>query len=711
MGTGPWTICFSVIASNNIGLPLTVNVSPVSDGYAGSWVTVGCNGFYQSQLSPGTIVTGCNVLPTLNQLSVTNVTCNGFLDGGFNFNANGGTPPYTFTVDGNPVVMPYSGIGSGSYQVIAIDNNNCQSLPIIVQVNENTPVMNSIINQQNILCNGDLTGSFTLNSVNGIAPYTYTLGSISNNTGQFTGIGAGVSNVLVQDFNGCLSNINVNITEPTQLTNNPPIITNIDCFGNTNGQISINANGGVGPYSYDITTEVNNTGFFQNLGTGTYTINITDQNGCVLQVSNIQILGPSLPLSNTFTSIQPQCFGYSNGQIQSNINGGTLPYNITWNTVPVQNTPLITGLFAGNYQISVIDNNGCVLVDNFILTQPIDISLTGKNLTTICQGEDILLDVNQNGSISPFSIIWSNSQNIQTYPNITTVNPIITTIYTATLTDANGCIETYNYLVNVNPLPDVQFSESDSTGCTPFCIDFTVDFPISSILYTWNFNNELKNGQSVQNCFENSGIYSVSLSGLTNLGCSDTLLKLDYIIINQSPVANFLVKPSKTLDILDANFEFENISENGDSFFWDLGDGTTSNQFELKYKYKLIGDYCVNLVATSQFSTGIPFCIDSTETCIKVNPISVLYIPNSFSPNFDGVNDRFLATGSMITDFEISIFNRWGEQIYHSFDVDNGWDGTYGDKICPQDVYIYVINWRNLNRTKQYNSGTVNLIR
>jgi gliding motility-associated-like protein len=712
MGTGPWTICFSVTVSNNIGLPLSVNVSPVSDGFAGSWATNGCNGFYQSQLSPGTTVTGCNNLPILVQLSVTDATCNGFLDGGFNFGVNGGTPPYTFNVDGNPSLMPYNGIGTGLYQVVCIDDNNCQSTPIVVQVDENTPVINNIVNQQNILCNGDLTGSFTINSVNGVSPYTYTLGPISNNTGQFSGIGSGIWNVTIEDANGCLSNINVNITEPTILTNNLPITTNVDCFGNNNGEISINANGGIGPYTYDIISESNNTGLFQNLGPGIYTINITDQNGCILQIPNIQIIGPNLPLSNFFTPTQPQCFGYLNGQIQSNINGGTPPYNITWNTTPVQNTPISTGLSMGNYQINIIDDNGCILVDNFTLDQPVDITLSGQNTTTICQEEDILLEVTQNGAITPFSINWSNSQNVQIYNNTTTLYPNITTVYTATIVDVNGCTENHNYVVNVNPLPSVQFSESDNTGCSPFCIEFTVDSPSPSTLYTWNFNDgSTSNATSLQHCFDKPGVYSVSLDGLTNLGCTDNLLKTDLVIINQSPLARFLVKPSSISDIQDPNFEFENISENSDSFFWNLGDGFTSNLFELEHKYQLIGDYCVKLIANNQFLTGIPVCIDSTEICVKVNPLSVLYIPNSFSPNFDGVNDIFLARGSMVSDFEITIFNRWGEQIYRSFDIDNGWIGSYGEQICPDGIYVYIATWRNLDRVVQYTTGTITLIR
>ena len=500
--------------------------------------------------------------------------------------------------------------------------------------------------------------------------------------------------------------------EASQITTFPPIVQDVECFGSSTGEILIFANGGTPPYTYTLGSVTNLTGDFSNLPVGDYQITVTDANSCEYITNPITILGPNLPLSNFFTPTQPQCFGYSNGQIQSNINGGTPPYNITWNTIPVQNTPIATSLAMGNYQINITDDNGCVLVDNFTLGQPIDITLNGQNTTTICQEEGILLEVTQNGAIAPYSINWSNSQNAQTYNNATTLYPNITTVYTATLVDANGCTENHNYVVNVNPLPSVQFSESDNTGCSPFCIEFTVDSPSPSTLYTWNFNDgSPSNGTSVQHCFDKAGVYSVSLNGLTNLGCSDNQLKTDLVVINQSPLARFLVKPSSISDIRDPNFEFENISENSDSFFWDLGDGFTSNLFELEHKYQLIGDYCVKLIASKQFLTGIPVCIDSTEICVKVNPLSVLYIPNSFSPNFDGVNDIFLARGSMISDFEITIFNRWGDQIYRSFDIDNGWIGSYGEQICPDGVYIYVATWRNLDKMKQYTTGTVTLIR
>jgi hypothetical protein len=235
-GVGPWTLCFDITVGNTVGASLSLQVSPVSDGYAGSWGTNGCNGFYNTQLSSGNTVTGCNVLPVISSNNIIDASCSGFTDGSFEINTVGGTAPYIYTVNGVASTVPVNNIGAGNYLVTVEDDDGCIGTPINVVVGENTTVVNNITTQQDNDCFGENNGSFTITSVNGAQPYTYNLNGIINSTGIFNNLTAGAYNVVVTDDNGCTNNIGVTITEPPSLQYNQLLTTNVDCFNANNGE-------------------------------------------------------------------------------------------------------------------------------------------------------------------------------------------------------------------------------------------------------------------------------------------------------------------------------------------------------------------------------------------------------------------------------------------------------------------------------------------
>jgi gliding motility-associated-like protein len=125
----------------------------------------------------------------------------------------------------------------------------------------------------------------------------------------------------------------------------------------------------------------------------------------------------------------------------------------------------------------------------------------------------------------------------------------------------------------------------------------------------------------------------------------------------------------------------------------------------------LPGDFCVKLISVANYNSGISTCIDSVEKCIKILPLSVCYVPSSFTPNDDNYNDVFFAKGSLISEFEISIFNRWGQQIYRSYDIDNGWDGNFGQSQAPAGIYLYIVKYSDIDHRPYSVEGTVLLLR
>lgn len=783
-GNGPWTFCFEITTGNVVGSSLSLQVSAVSDGFAGSWGTPGCNGFYPTNLSPGSIVTGCLNPPVISENNLTNTSCNGASDGSFDINVLGGTAPFTFTVNGNPETMPMNNIAAGNYQVICTDNDGCSSQVINVIITENSPVVNNTVSLNNALCFGEASGSVEISSIGGIAPYTYNLNGVINNTGIFNNLLAGAYGVLVNDANGCNNIHNILINEPTQVINQVLFITDVDCNGNSNGEFEITSNGGLGPYTYELNGITNNTGLFQNLTANLYNITVTDANGCISNqnvniiepnllnyvvntidvdcfgnntgeiqvmanggtapynytlngVSNIlgqfntltsgnytinivdnlgcqvltnpiQINQPVYPLSTNQILTQPTCFGSQDGEIEVNISGGTAPYIINWNTL--QNTEIISGLASGNYQSTVTDANGCQLVENIFLNQPAQIFVTVNNPTSICQGENVILNANQINAIAPFNINWSNSNDLNIVNNNSTVSPDITTIYTANLTDANGCSTNNLFVVTVHNLPETDFISDKNTGCSPLCVQFEPINPNPNHVWNWNFGDgSISSVQSPEHCYQNGGVYSVTLSAVSQFGCVNSTIQDNYILANQTPEAKFAITPSNKETIENPYFEFINLSNYADEYQWSFGDGSTSQEYNTEHRYSLIDEYCVKLIATSNYIQET--CKDTIVKCLEVTPISIIWVPNSFTPNNDGFNDVFFVKGTMISQFEIVIYNRWGEQVYRSFDIDNGWTGVYGEQICPDGVYSYIIYYKDIKKLPYVKTGYVVLLR
>jgi gliding motility-associated-like protein len=795
-GTGPWNFCFSVTVGNTPGASLSLQVAPVSDGFAGSWATNGCNGYYNFQVSPGNSVIGCLTPPVISLQSTQDASCNGAADGQITVSIAGGSAPFLYTINGvSPAMYAggaiYNNLTAGNYTIVCTDDDGCVSNDLDVIVNENSVVLNNTADLQDVLCFGESTGSFDIDSQDGAAPYTYTLGAQVNQTGQFSNLPAGnyivqvtddngcsnfhnvainelpemtpqlvslndancfgssdgdceisciggtspytyqfgaIANqtgiftdvfpsgnhiILITDDNGCQAQQNILINEPTQLGIWQPLVQDVDCFGNTNGEITVFANGGSGPYEYQLGPNTTLNGFFSGLGVGNYQILIEDDNGCQFLTPLITVNGPQLPLTAQLVTNEPTCFGGSDGEISANISGGTSPYSIVWNTVPIQNTSPAINLDAGIYEAEITDANGCQYQAQVTLFQPNQILVTTTNFTTICFGETIELNSNQQNAIPPFSTQWSNNQNGTLNLNGDVVTPTSNTTYTALLTDANGCQGQSTTVVVVNPLPDPSFSQSSTTGCDRHCIDFNIDNPNPNYTYLWTFGDASIsfNGDAIQHCYSDDGVFTVFVRATTALGCIDSLRKTDLVTINKTPTANFLISPSEQTFIDEPDFEFKNESLNADNYFWNLGDSTLTQVENPTHRYTSPGDFCVKLVSVANYNTGIPTCIDSIEKCIKILPLSVCYVPNSFSPNDDDINDIFSVKASLINEFEITIFNRWGQQIYRSFDIDNGWDGSYGENLAPQGVYLYTITYRDLDHRAHSLDGTLFLMR
>jgi gliding motility-associated-like protein len=711
-GTGPWSFCFEIEVGTTVGASLSLQVSPVSDSYAGSYTVDGCTGFNQTQLSPNTVVLGCLTPPVISLVSVTDATCSGFSDGSIDVSVNQGTAPYTFYLDGNLVTFPVTNLLPGPYVVTCVDDEACNSNVLNVVVGENTPVVNNTINFVDNVCFGESNGSFEITSAGGQTPYTYTLNGVSQPKGIYNNMPAGNHLIIIEDDNGCTYNNNVIISEPTDIANTPPVVTNLLCFGDNDGTITVVANGGTPPYLYELNGVVNNTGVFNNLTANTYSALITDNNGCQHLVPNIFVLGPAQPLQGTISMTEPTCFGYSDGTVTINLNGGTQPYSFLWNIPPPNNTQNLANVTAGLYQVTVTDVNLCDITLAITVGQPSNIILQGPLSEEVCFGYPANLFVSEQNAIPPYNIVWSNPFDATQYLNNSNVVPPSSGLYTATITDANGCQKTFVKNITVNPLPDPNFTESDVTGCHPKCIDFNILNPQINYIYIWSIGEpNLINQTSFTNCYDNEGVFTLKVIATSDKGCVDSLIKPNHIVINKTPIASFSIPGGNITDILKPTFDFYNLSQDGQSYIWDFDDGDSSQTDDPSHTYLGPGTYCVKLETKAYYNTGIATCVDSIRKCILINPLSVLYVPNAFTPNSDTNNDFFAVASSRIDEFYMVIYNRWNEVLYRSYDITMCWDGKYNGNDVPTGVYYYEILYRDVTQKRYEQKGIVNVLK
>ena len=366
-----------------------------------------------------------------------------------------------------------------------------------------------------------------------------------------------------------------------------------------------------------------------------------------------------------------------------------------------------TNILVNETHISQLTNVfGC---DSIIVTdvaiEPAPPANAGSDIS-ICVGEFVTLDAND---VQGNTVIWSGGV-IDGVP----FAPVSTQTYTLTVTNNTGCQSTDAVTVTLNPIPVVSFIGDDLSGCEPHTVTFTntsVGGPFDNC--TWNFGN----GNTAVGCgpitytYNQAGLYTVSLSVTNFSGCSASVQFVDYIEVFPQPNAAFTASQLE-LDILNTEVSFNNNSSNSDYYTWDFGDQSAiSNVVNPTHNYpEEIGGYIITLIAYSNAG-----CSDTSTLFIPVNDILIYYIPNTFTPDGDAYNQFFqpvFTSGYDPYDFNLFIYNRWGEIIWESHDASVGWDGLYGGKLVQDGTYTWKIDFKTtMSDERIMNVGHVNVIR
>ncbi|MBX9807473.1 MAG: gliding motility-associated C-terminal domain-containing protein, partial [Flavobacteriaceae bacterium] len=390
----------------------------------------------------------------------SDVKCFGYLTGVIKVDVTQqsvGPYDYVLTLQGGGIIKTvtdsvattytFSGLAAGIYDIKVTDANGSVKTILGIIITQPSGITANISAQSNVSCAGGATGSATVTATGGIGTLTYSWNTVPiQTTATATGLTAGTYTVTLTDANSCSIPKQVLITEPNAIVTSITSQTNVLCFGNSTGTATVLASGGTGilSYSWD-TVPVQTTGTVTGLVAGTYTLTVTDANGCS-KTQQVIITQPSGGLSSTISnSTNVSCFGGNNGNATATVSGGTAPYSYSWNTVPVQTLATATGLKAGTYSVLISDLNGCSTSTAVTITEPIGMTASITAQTNVfCSGNSTgSAKVTANGGTLPYTYSW-NTTPVQT-SDVAVNLPIGT--YTVIITDAKGCSTTTQAII------------------------------------------------------------------------------------------------------------------------------------------------------------------------------------------------------------------------------------------------------------------------
>ncbi|HLF45877.1 MAG TPA: T9SS type B sorting domain-containing protein, partial [Chitinophagaceae bacterium] len=467
-GTGPYTFAWSNSATTEdiIGLAAGTYTVTVTD----------VNGCTQNgSFDVGQINNTITITPT-----VVNTICTAD-NGSISLVISGGDAPYTFLWNTGATTQDLSGLAAGTYTVTVTDVNGCTQNGSfdVIQDNSNITLSSSVTNA---ICTS-ATGAIDLTVSGGTAPYTY-LWSNGATTEDVTGLVTGNYTVTVTDANGCTQNATINVGQNNNTITITPTINPTICIAN-NGSITLVVTGGTAPYTYVWNTGAT-TKDISGLAAGTYTVTVTDVNGCT-QNGSFDVIQDNSTITLSSSVTNAICTS-ATGAIDLTVSGGTAPYTYLWSNGAT--TEDVTGLVTGNYTVTVTDANGCTQNVSISVGQDMNtITITPTIINTICTANSGSIDLVVTGGNAPYSYLWNTGAVTQN------INGLDAGTYSVTVTDANGCTQMGSYTVGQDIDAITITALITNTICTSSSgsIELTINGGTAPYSFVWN------NGATVQN--------------------------------------------------------------------------------------------------------------------------------------------------------------------------------------------------------------------
>lgn len=384
--------------------------------------------------------------------------------------------------------------------------------------------------------------------------------------------------------------------------------------------------------------------------------------------------------------------------------------------------PTYTFPAGGTYTVTLIasSNGDCsdTITETITVNELLTISFT-HNDSLCVTGNSFNFDGTMTGpSFTQYLWDFGANASIQSSPDLDVSGVIYNTFGTFPITLTawfDGCIETSTSNIFIFREPTINFIDELGPRCAPALVQFTdLSIADSPIYYSWSFGDggtsTLENPSHV---YTDPGNYSVGLQIYTTEGCIDTLymMQQDLITIHPSPISQFTVDPIQT-DICHAEITFTDQSIGASSVFYWFDDstffGNQQSLVDLVYNYTTSGWHRPMQIATNEFG-----CKDTSYQELYIEPF-IIFVPNTFTPDGNEFNHDFNAKFALeVLEWELKIYNRWGELLYVSNDPEFGWDGSYEGKLMQEGTYAYVIRYVSCEKPDSWQmlTGHVNLLK
>ena len=494
-------------------------------------------------------------------------------------------------------------------------------------------------------------------------------------------------NVSLHDFTSC----NIDINGVLDF-NYPPLCGTLIIKNSCSGDSVVFNPPFSSPHNFSITNQF----YAPNLNCY-LTAYFTYGNACSINSSQI----PS-PLNLSVTNDTIICIG-GTATVSATANGGIPPYSYNWVNLSGNGPHNVNPQSSNYYKVNVTDSLGCVSNNDSVLVALHPPILVTSQDEFICPADSINLGVTTiGGNGGPYNYLWTDGSGstlgTQTSSSVIPIND--SSYYYVTVSD--NCETPDNndsVLVRWYDIPKVLFDSDTTAGCYPLEVYFYNHTDISQVMSCeWHMGNGFSsnNIDTVVTEFTNPGSYHITLEVTNTNGCKNDTTFFNYIDIYDHPVAGFISYPNP-VSILTPTVQFQDTSSADVVYFdWTFYDSTNT----------IIGsDYVQNPIfnfsGTVEQQYQIQLYVENQNGCSDtvfgtqiVEGEYAFFLPNSFTPNGDGLNDSFFPVGDKVSieNYSFKIFNRWGELIFSTNDFNEKWDGTYQNNPLSSDAYIWKID-------------------
>ncbi|MBK9460265.1 MAG: gliding motility-associated C-terminal domain-containing protein [Sphingobacteriales bacterium] len=644
--------------------------------------------------------------PNITNTQITNATC-GNANGSATITVTGGTPPISYTwTDAVSTTNTANNLSAQTYTITVTDSNQCSNIVNVVVDDTPLPQIDSL--QLTPTTCGSANGSITIWASNGTGALSYIWADAVSSVASAQNLNAGTYSVTITDANNCSINTTATIAQQDAPTLSVLFATPTNC-NTSNGQIDMQVTGGTSPFVYTWTDAVSNTNTATNLAAGTYTLTVTDANNCTAtQTANVQatLLAPqaqcSTPTDSTITVTWQTVLGVDEYIVIANGQTDTLSVttlNYTIGNLPADTTIQILVL-ANGCGITQTDTLSCQTLD-MPPCLPVSLQITTPD-SLFCEADDALLltALPTNGVFSGNGVADNTF-----YPSQANIGD---NILTYTYTAPDNCIYTSTQTMMVYPTPNASF-----IGDTIVCINQPSLFTFNGIApqnstYQWLINSTVVgNDANLQTTFTDTSTNQISLIVTTQYGCTDTISQpLQIATLTASTIGDTTVLfgssiflPTTALSNLDAPLSYTWQSATSELSCYNCDNPQTTITQPINTYTLLVTD-----------SYG---CLATDQVNIAVMYNNAIIIPSAFSPNNDLQNDTFGILGHNIAQYELMIYNRWGNKVfsYSGTNTNQYWDGTINGIECEVGVYVYYANIIFTNGQQTIKKGNVTLIR